>query len=140
VERAQPQPVEEPESVVIKLEEKVSLAETPVEEPVIIEETEEALPIIMIAKESGVPGCEKTNECFVPYELKVSVGTEVTWDNQDIAVHTVTSGTTSGGPDGIFDSSIFMAGASFSHKFDATGEYNYFCMVHPWMKGIIIVE
>lgn len=133
------------ESVAVELEEKVSLSEMPIkeqamiEEPAIVEETVVS-PVVSISDGSGVPGCEETNECFVPYELKVSVGTEVTWDNQDVAAHTVTSGTASGGPDGIFDSSIFMSGSSFSHKFDAAGEYNYFCMVHPWMKGIVIVE
>ena len=89
---------------------------------------------------TSVPGCEETNECYIPYEVTVDVGDEVTWSNDDTAAHTVTSGTASGGPDGIFDSSLFMAGATFSHKFDEAGTYNYFCMVHPWMEGIVMVK
>jgi len=33
-----------------------------------------------------------------------------------------------------------MAGSSFSHTFDAAGTFDYFCMVHPWMQGTVIVE
>jgi len=33
-----------------------------------------------------------------------------------------------------------MAGSSFSHTFDAPGTYPYFCMVHPWMEGTVIVQ
>jgi len=33
-----------------------------------------------------------------------------------------------------------MAGTTFSHTFDEAGTYEYFCMVHPWMKGIIQVS
>ena len=32
------------------------------------------------------------------------------------------------------------AGSSFSHTFDTVGTYDYFCMVHPWMQGTIVVE
>ncbi len=89
---------------------------------------------------SSVLGCEDTNECFIPYEIRVDVGATVTWINEDTAAHTVTSGTP-GGDDVAagFDSSLWMAGAEWSHTFDAEGEYPYFCMVHPWMAGVVIV-
>ncbi len=89
---------------------------------------------------TSVPGCEETNECYIPYEVTVDVGGEVTWSNDDTAAHTVTSGSAADGPDGLFDSSLFMAGATFSHKFEEVGTYDYFCMVHPWMEGIVIVQ
>jgi len=89
---------------------------------------------------SSVPGCEETNECFIPAEVSVSVGETVTWSNDDSAAHTVTSGIPSEGPDGIFDSSLFMADTTFEHTFDEAGEYDYFCMVHPWMTGKIQVS
>ena len=95
---------------------------------------------VSIPSGSSVPGCDETNECFVPSEVTVDVGGEVTWSNDDTAAHTVTSGTAADGPDGTFDSSLFMAGATFSHKFEAAGTYNYFCMVHPWMSGMIVVQ
>ena len=91
---------------------------------------------------SSVPGCEETNECYIPYEVTIDVGGEVTWNNIDSAAHTVTSGSAADGPDGLFDSSLFMAGATFSYKFDGykPGNYDYFCMVHPWMEGIVVVQ
>ena len=88
---------------------------------------------------SSVPGCEDTNECFIPSEARVSVGGTVTWSNDDTAAHTVTSGSAVDGPDGNFDSSLFMAGSTFRHTFNTVGTFPYFCMVHPWMQGIVIV-
>ena len=89
---------------------------------------------------TSVPGCETTNECFIPYEVTVDVGGVVTWSNDDSAAHTVTAGGAADGPSGVFDSSLFMAGTTFSHEFEAVGEYPYFCMVHPWMDGIVTVR
>jgi len=97
---------------------------------------------VSIPAGSSAPGCEETNECYVPHEVTIDVGGEVTWSNDDTAAHTVTSGNPADGPDGLFDSSLFMAGATYSVKFDdyEPGEYNYFCMVHPWMQGVVIVQ
>ena len=90
---------------------------------------------------SSTPGCEETDEgCFVPSMVTLDIGGEVTWENNDNAAHTVTSGTPQGGPDGIFDSSLIMAGSSFSHEFEEAGSYDYFCMVHPWMAGMVTVS
>ena len=116
-------------------------------EPRIVEEKEKSivpvLPMsltVSLPMGSGVPGCDETNECFLPYEETVAKGATVTWSNDDSAAHTVTSGTPTGGPDGLFDSSIFMAENSFEFTFDDAGTYDYFCMVHPWMVGIVNVE
>jgi len=96
--------------------------------------------IVSAPQGTSVPGCEVVNECFVPYEVTIDVGGEVTWSNDDTAAHTVTAGSATGGPSGIFDSSLFMAGSTFSYKFEAEGEFAYFCMVHPWMAGVVIVQ
>ena len=89
---------------------------------------------------TSVPGCEATNECYIPYEVTIDVGGVVTWTNDDSAAHTVTGGSAADGPSGVFDSSLFMAGTSFEHKFEEVGTYPYFCMVHPWMEGIVVVQ
>jgi len=89
---------------------------------------------------SSIPGCEETMKCFIPSLVTVTVGGTVTWFNSDTAAHTVTSGTTTDGPDGIFDSSLFLADTSFSHTFEEEGAYDYFCMVHPWMTGTVKVS
>ncbi len=96
--------------------------------------------IISVPSGTGVPGCDETNECFIPSNVSVDVGTTVTWSNDDTAAHTVTSGNPTDGPDGVFDSCLFMTGATFDHTFNESGTYNYFCMVHPWMKGTIQVN
>ena len=95
---------------------------------------------VSVLEGSGVPGCEDTDECWFPSVVTVDVGGEVTWSNDDTAAHTVTSGTAADGPDGIFDSSLFMAGTTFSATFDEEGTFDYFCMVHPWMAGQVIVS
>jgi len=88
---------------------------------------------------SSVPGCEATNQCFIPADLVIFEGDTVKWINGDTAAHTVTSGFADVGPDGHFDSSLVMSGASFSVTFNSAGEYPYFCLVHPWMVGGITV-
>jgi predicted secreted protein with PEFG-CTERM motif len=95
---------------------------------------------VSIPAGSQTPGCEVNNECYIPAEVTIDVGGEVTWTNDDSAAHTVTSGTIEGGPDGVFDSGLFLAGKTFSHKFEEAGEYPYFCLVHPWMTGTVIVQ
>ncbi|HEU04076.1 MAG TPA: PEFG-CTERM sorting domain-containing protein [Nitrosopumilus sp.] len=92
------------------------------------------------AQTSGGPNCQDTDECFIPATVTIDVGGEVTWSNDDTAAHTVTSGSAADGPDGNFDSSLFMVGTTFSWTFAEAGEYPYFCMVHPWMVGTVIVE
>ncbi len=89
---------------------------------------------------SSILGCEETMKCFIPSSVTVAVGGTVTWFNGDTAAHTVTSGTTTDGPDGIFDSNLFLVDASFSHTFEEEGAYDYFCVVHPWMTGTVKVS
>ncbi len=111
--------------------------------PVIDEAAAQTLPTtltVSLPVGSGVPGCEVTNECFLPYEETVAIGATVTWSNDDTAAHTVTSGSPADGPDGLFDSSIFMAGSTFEFTFNDAGSYDYFCMVHPWMLGMVNVD
>ena len=88
---------------------------------------------------SGAPGCE-TTECYTPSTVTISAGGTVTFTNTDTAPHTSTSGSAANGPDGIFDTSLIMMNASFDVTLADAGTYTYFCMVHPWMEGTIIVE
>ena len=89
---------------------------------------------------SSISGCEDTSDgCFIPSTVTIDVGGEVIWENNDTAAHTITSGTAVDGPDGHWDSSLVMAGSTFSHMFDEAGTFDYFCMVHPWMAGSVVV-
>ena len=47
---------------------------------------------------SATPGCEDTNNCFIPSVVTVDLGTIVTWENTDTAAHTATSGSAADGP------------------------------------------
>ena len=87
---------------------------------------------------SGAPGCEP--ECYSPSTTTISAGGTVTFDNTDNAPHTATSGSAANGPDGIWDSSLMMINTNYSVTLSDSGNYTYFCMVHPWMEGTVIVE
>lgn len=85
----------------------------------------------------GSPGCEPL--CFNPATIYIDLGDTLTWSNDDLIAHTVTSGTIKDGPNEIFDSSLIMGGDTFEVTFDKEGIFDYFCMVHPWMKGYVVV-
>jgi len=95
---------------------------------------------VIIPVGTAIPGCEEFNACYEPSLVTASIGTTITWENTDNAPHTVTSGNPNDGPDGIFDSDLLMAGASFEVTFNDAGSYDYFCMVHPWMEGDVIIN
>ena len=88
---------------------------------------------------------------YDPPQLTVSVGDTVTWTNDDREGHTVTSGETAGRfdwmnaqkvgePDGIFDSGRFMPDESWSYTFEEQGSFPYYCIIHPWMGGVVFVQ
>ena len=111
----------------------------PMEEPV-METTQVSAEIVSIPEGSGAPGCEETDECYIPSTLNISAGTTVVWENNDAAAHLATSGTPDGGPDGIFDSGMIMGGGTFEYEFSDKGVFPYYCIVHPWMVGTVTVE
>ncbi len=71
--------------------------------------------------------------------VEILVGDTIVWSNADTAFHTVTSGSEADGLDGLFDSKEFAPGKSFTYKFSEIGNYPYYCTLHPWMMGTIIV-
>ncbi|MGY5148904.1 MAG: plastocyanin/azurin family copper-binding protein [Candidatus Nitrosopumilus sp. bin_68KS] len=96
--------------------------------------------IVKIPVGTAVPGCEETHSCFEPHQCTIKQNGNVTWENVDSAAHTITSGTPDAGPSGKFDSGLIMSNNTFSCKLKEKGTYHYFCMVHPWQTGIIVVE
>lgn len=94
--------------------------------------------IIMPTKVSR-PGCEKTDSCYIPSKIVIKQGNSVTWVNEDVAFHSVTSGYYDE-PSAIFDSGYLDPEESFTFVFENIGIYDYFCTLHPWMKGQVIVE
>jgi plastocyanin len=92
-----------------------------------------------------------TTEWFVPSVITIQAGDTITWVNKDKEIHNITSGkgitriefaTTNhiGTPDDLFESGSFKPGQSWSHTFTTSGIYHYFCSIHPWMNGAIVVN
>ena len=99
---------------------------------------------IVTVDESGFSQACVDEGCYVPLTATVEVGGVVTMTNTDpTAVHTFTSGTVDGfapSPDGVFDTGVLMYGDAFEWIPTETGEQPYYCMLHTWMIGTIIVE
>jgi nitrite reductase (NO-forming) len=81
----------------------------------------------------------KTTDAFQPNPAQVSVGSTVTWTNEDAQPHTVNSGENAT-PDGTFDSGILAPAATYDFTFTEAGEYPYFCLLHPNMVGTVSVS
>jgi plastocyanin len=94
--------------------------------------------VIMPTKVSR-PGCEETNRCYVPSSITINPDKQVTWVNEDSAFHSVTSGFYDT-PTNLFDSGYLDPFESFTVTFEESGTYDYFCTLHPWMNGQVIVE
>jgi len=88
---------------------------------------------------------------YHPTVIKIAPGTTVQWFNVDSVAHDVTSGESITGrksrglqktkfPDGIFSSGLFGKNQTFSKTFDELGEYPYYCNIHPFMTGKIVVK
>lgn len=107
---------------------------------------------ITISPGASNPHFDTTAEFwYSPPVLTVNTGDTVTWLNSDNEIHTVTSGKgidrgqitqgkAEGAPDGYFDSGPFKPGESWSFTFDKEGTYHYFCTIHPWMVGAVVVN
>ena len=104
------------------------------EEPQIVAKAD----VVMPTKVSR-PGCEETDSCYIPSIITVKQGQTATWKNEDVAFHSVTSGFY-GEPSTLFDSGYLDPEQKFSVTFDEQGTFDYFCTLHPWMAGKVIVR
>src|SRR5436190_262846 len=75
---------------------------------------------------------------FQPMTQTVYVGQTVRWTNTGSAQHTTTSGQP-GVPDGLWNSGTLNTGGQFSHTFNTAGTFHYFCTIHTFMEGDIVV-
>jgi plastocyanin len=94
---------------------------------------------VLIAMTSSRPGCEETNSCYIPHTLVVERGQTVVWINEDRGFHTVTAGYYDV-PEEPFDSGQMRPSDKFHHTFDEKGTFDYYCRLHPWMVGTIVVN
>lgn len=100
------------------------------------------------------PGAACTPACFAPPNVKVKVGTTITWVNKSTTPHTVTAivGENPGAPtpaSKIFDSGVsklIMPGQSFTYtvtmaayNFNKDHAVVYFCQIHPAMTAELTI-
>ena len=70
---------------------------------------------------------------YQPSQLTVAAGQTVVWRNSGLGPHTVTAAS------GAFNSGTMQTGATFSYTFSTPGTYSYECLIHPTMKGTVVV-
>ena len=96
-----------------------------------------------VAESGFSQSCVETG-CYTPSVAHVKLGSVVTMTNTDpTGVHTFTSGTVDGftpSPDGVFDSGVLMSNDAFEWSPTEAGTVPYYCMLHTWMVGEIIVQ
>jgi plastocyanin len=84
---------------------------------------------------------DESDKPFMPSSITLKTGDKVGWINTDEEVHTVTSGFENSTDKGKqFDSGLLNTNQTFEHTFDKAGTYNYFCMVHPTMTGMVNIK
>ncbi len=76
---------------------------------------------------------------FVPPDVTVPVGTEVTWVNCE-PVGTSGGEHTSTADVGGWNSTLLARGEIFQHTFTALGDHAYHCIPHPFMQAVVTVE
>jgi plastocyanin len=74
------------------------------------------------------------NFTFMPQTLPVKAGTTVTWNNKDDTVHGIAS------DNHAFRSKALDTDDIFAFTFTTPGTYKYFCYLHSYMKGTIVVQ
>jgi plastocyanin len=69
---------------------------------------------------------------FVPQVIRVPVGATVTWTNQDSDTHAVTT------VDKAIDAGVVEQNVSVTLMFSTAGTFQYYCTIHPGMRGTVI--
>ena len=93
-----------------------------------------ALSLLVLGAAPNSPSVQIVNDSFSPATLTVAAGQSVTFTNKDDDAHTVTA------VDGTFDSKGLDTGGVWHHVFNKAGTYRYFCQLHPFMRGTIVVK
>ena len=77
---------------------------------------------------------------YLPLNLEIKSESTVVWENNDVIAHTIQSQDIDGNPSGLFSSSLLETGDTYEFKFTESGEYHYYCTIHPWRIGVITVR
>ncbi len=73
---------------------------------------------------------------FQPATITIQPGDSVQWNQTGAQPHSTTSDVSS---TEVWDSGVMGTGASYTHQFNNAGSFGYFCTVHPFMTGTVIV-
>ena len=101
-----------------------------------------AITFLAVAMSAGAAHANTTvpvtidNFTFRPATLTIAPGTSVTWTNRDDIPHTVTGA----GGQSPLHSGALDTGDTVSVTFDRPGTYQYFCSLHPMMRGSVVVK
>ena len=77
---------------------------------------------------------------YQPPTISGTPGLKVTWTQQDIIAHTVTSGAPGQANVGsVFNKTLSNVGDTYTFDFAEAGTYAYFCTFHPQMIGTVVV-
>jgi plastocyanin len=85
------------------------------------------------AHAAGDPAVTVADFHFSPSSTTIHVGDTITWTNDGPSSHTATA------RNGGFDTGVLKKGHSASHTFTQAGTFTYFCQIHPFMHGTIVV-
>jgi len=78
---------------------------------------------------------------YNPSFSNITLGSTVTWINNDSNIHTIYSCNADilEESSNLFNSKILLPGQTFHHTFDKLGTFDYYCTIHPFMRGKIFV-
>lgn len=85
----------------------------------------------------GTPAPPGSGFCFRPVTITIQAGDSVTWTNNSIAPHTATADDDRWST--LRTNPWLPRGQSASLKFDRAGTFPYHCILHPDMRGKVIV-
>jgi plastocyanin len=92
--------------------------------------------LLPVAARAADATIEINNFMFMPAELTVAAGTTVTWINRDDTPHKVVD---RDDPHRI-KAPALDTGDSFRFVYETPGIYHYFCSLHPYMQGTVVVR
>lgn len=88
----------------------------------------------------GVTHVSMRGDTFTPAHIQVTLGTTVTWTNQDNIPHTVVFSPVVLTNANNWESGLLYPGQSYSYTFASRGTFQYNCQEHPFeMTGTVIV-
>ncbi|OGZ34255.1 MAG: hypothetical protein A2174_03585 [Candidatus Portnoybacteria bacterium RBG_13_41_18] len=93
-----------------------------------------------LPEKSEPPSVKIENFAFDPQSIRIKAGDILIWTNYDTAPHKILSDQSSATylPDLVSDELSRLG--QYGYKFNQPGTYNYYCSIHPDMKGTVIVE